>query len=126
ASVQRQTGVRCHYEAILPPLVGDSRTASHIFRIAQEAVRNSIRHAQPTAINLSLSGDNQSLVLSVSDNGSGLPQTAKKDAGVGLRVMAHRAKLIGGDFTLESTPGKGTHIRCRVPLSSTPPDSLVT
>ncbi|HEY4247533.1 MAG TPA: sensor histidine kinase [Lacunisphaera sp.] len=126
ASVQRQTGVRCHYDAKRPPLVGDSRTASHIFRIAQEAVRNSIRHAQPTALNLSLSGENESLVLSISDNGAGLPKTAKKDAGVGLRVMAHRAKLIGGDFTLESIPGKGTHIRCRVPLWAASPDSLVT
>ena len=120
ATVERQTGVRCHYEARRPPLVGDSSTASHIFRIAQEAVRNSIRHAQPTALNLSLIGENQALVLSISDNGPGLPLTARKDAGVGLRVMAHRAKLIGGDFSLESTPGKGTHIRCRVPLPAAP------
>jgi signal transduction histidine kinase len=126
ASVQRQTGVRCHYEAIRPPILSDSRTASHVFRIAQEAVRNSIRHAQPTALNLSLSGENESLVLSISDNGAGLPKTARKEAGVGLRVMAHRAKLIGGDFTLESVPGKGTHIRCRVPLSSVPPQALAT
>lgn len=120
ATVQRQTGVRCHYESVHPPLVRDSSTASHIFRIAQEAVRNSIKHAQPTALNLSLTGDDQALVLSVSDNGPGLPQTARKEAGVGLRVMAHRAKLIGGDFTLRSTPGQGTHIRCRVPLPATP------
>jgi signal transduction histidine kinase len=120
ATVQRQTGVRCHYEAVDPPLLRDSSTASHIFRIAQEAVRNSIKHAQPTALNLSLTGDEQALVLSVSDNGPGLPPTARKEAGVGLRVMAHRAKLIGGDFTLKSTPGQGTHIRCRVPLPAEP------
>ena len=119
ATVQRQTGVRCHYEAKQPPLVGDSSTASHIFRIAQEAVRNSIKHAQPTALNMSLARDREALVLSVSDNGPGLPATTPKEAGVGLRVMAHRAKLIGGDFTLESAPGKGTHIRCRVPLPAT-------
>jgi signal transduction histidine kinase len=119
ATVQRQTGVRCHFEARRPPLVGDSSTASHIFRIAQEAVRNSIKHAQPTSLNLSLTGEPQALVLSISDNGAGLPTTLKQDAGVGLRVMAHRAKLIGGDFTLESAPGMGTHIRCRVPLPAT-------
>jgi len=116
ATVQRQTGVRCHYEAVHPPLVRDSSTASHIFRIAQEAVRNSIKHAQPTAVNLRLTGDDHTLVLSVSDNGPGLPQAERREAGVGLRVMAYRAKLIGGDFTLTSTPGEGTHIRCRVPL----------
>ena len=121
ATVQQQTGVRCQYESHRPPLVADSSTASHIFRIAQEAVRNSIRHAQPTSVNLSLTSDSQALVLSISDNGPGLPLTARKEAGVGLRVMAHRAKLIGGDFILESSPGKGTSIRCRVPL----PVSLV-
>jgi signal transduction histidine kinase len=120
ATVQRQTGVRCHYEARQPPLVGDSNTASHLFRIAQEAVRNSIKHAQPTALNLSLNGENDALVLTVSDNGPGLPATVRQDAGIGLRVMAHRAKVIGGDFSIESNPGQGTRIRCRVPLPSAP------
>lgn len=119
ASVQHQTGVRCHFEAGRPPLVGDTSTASHIFRIAQEAVRNALKHAQPTALNLSLTGDKEALILTISDNGPGLPPTARKEAGIGLRIMAHRAKLIGGDFTLESTPGQGTHIRCRVPLTAT-------
>ena len=116
ASVQRQSGVRCYYESQQPSLVEDSTTASHIFRIAQEAVRNSIRHAHPTALHLSLTSDSQALVLVISDNGPGLPATPGSKAGVGLRVMAHRAKLIGGAFTLESTPGQGTRIRCRVPL----------
>ncbi|MDI1319380.1 MAG: sensor histidine kinase [bacterium] len=124
ASVQRQSGVRCYYESGHPPLVNDSTTASHIFRIAQEAVRNSIRHAHPTALNLSLTSDSQALVLSVRDNGPGLPATPGSKAGVGLRVMAHRAKLIGADFTLESTPGEGTHIRCRVPLPKLPAPAL--
>ena len=120
ASVQRQSGVRCYYESLHPPLVDDSTTASHIFRIAQEAVRNSIRHAHPTALNLSLTSDSHWLVLAVSDNGLGLPATPGSKAGVGLRVMAHRAKLIGGEFTLESTPGQGTRVRCRVPLHKLP------
>lgn len=124
ANVQRQSGVRCYYESHQAPLVDDSTTASHIFRIAQEAVRNSIRHAHPTALNLSLTSDSQSLVLAVSDNGPGLPATPGSKAGVGLRVMAHRAKLIGGEFTLESTPGQGTRIRCRVPLHKPPVAAL--
>lgn len=119
SSVQRQTGVRCHYEAHQPPLVGDSSTASHLYRIAQEAVRNAIRHAQPTAVNLSLKGEPPAIVLAISDNGTGLPQIANQEAGVGLRVMAHRARLIDGVFTIESAPGKGTRILCRVPLPIT-------
>jgi len=117
ANVHRQNGVRCYYERGESACVRDSTTASHIFRIAQEAIRNSIRHANPTAIKLSLTRDNQSLVLTVSDNGTGLPARPDSKAGVGLRVMAHRAKLIGGEFTLESSPGMGTLIQCRIPLS---------
>ena len=124
ASVHQQSGVRCYYESHQPPVVSDSSTASHIFRIAQEAVRNSIRHAHPTALKLSLTSDHQSLVLVVSDNGPGLPAVPSSKAGVGLRVMAHRAKLIGGEFTLESTPGQGTRIRCRVPLHRLPAPAL--
>ena len=88
-------------------------------------MRNSIRHAQPTALHLSLTKDGEALVLLVSDNGPGLPLTSRKEAGVGLRVMAHRAKLIGGEFSLESEPGKGTQIRCRVPLAALPAPSFL-
>jgi signal transduction histidine kinase len=116
ATVQQQTGVRCQFESHRPPLVPDSSTASHIFRIAQEAVRNSIRDAQPTAVDVSLTGDEDALVLSINASGPGLPLTARKEAGVGLRIMQHRARLIGADFTLESRPGVGTRICCRVPL----------
>jgi len=121
--VQRQTGVHCHFNSTPAPLVRDTRTASHLFRIAQEAVRNSVRHAQPTAVIVSLIQDGGTVELTISDNGPGLPVNAKNEAGVGLRVMAHRAKLIGGDFSLESDPSRGTRIRCRVPLATPAPAS---
>ncbi|MEI6107652.1 MAG: sensor histidine kinase [Opitutae bacterium] len=116
ASVQSQSGVRCHFASQSPHLVHDSTTASHLFRIAEEAMRNSIRHGQPTALNVSLSNLDQSLLLEITDNGSGLPAAPRKKTSIGLRVMEHRAKLIGGDFRVESIPGKGTSIHCRVPL----------
>ena len=118
STIQRQTGVRCHYNAARPPLVEDSSTASHLFRIAQEAVRHSIRHARPTDVHLSLRGDNRELVLAISDNGAPLPPA---DQGEGphaaLREIAHRARLIGADFSLESEPGRGTRFSCRLSLS---------
>ncbi len=120
AGVQRQSGVRCVFAAVGPAAVEDSSTASHIFRIAQEAVRNAIRHAHPTAISLTLTSEPQALVLTVSDDGPGLPADPSGNAGVGLRVMAHRAKLIGGEFSLESSPGRGTRVHCRVPLHKLP------
>jgi signal transduction histidine kinase len=121
ASIQRQTGVRCHCEAVEPPLVYDSSTASHLFRIAQEAVRNSIRHAKPTALHLSLRGEDRDLVLAISDNGTPLaPAKTGEDPHAALRAMAHRARLIGAHFSLESKPGHGTRVSCRVPLTAPP------
>lgn len=120
ATVQSQSGVRCHFASHSSHLVHDSTTASHLFRIAEEAMRNSIRHGQPTALNVSLSDLDQSLLLEIADNGTGLPAAPSKKTSIGLRVMEHRAKLIGGDFRVESKPGKGTSIHCRVPLLPRP------
>jgi len=117
ATVQRQTGVRCHYEARRTPLVGDSSTASHLFRIAQEAVRHALRHARPTALQLSLAGENHGLVLTISDNGTTPPPDGAADTPTGLIEVEHRAKLIGADFQLETKPGQGTRISCRLPLA---------
>jgi signal transduction histidine kinase len=117
ASVQRQTGVACHFEARAVPTVKDSNTASNLFRIAEEAARNSTRHARPTALHMSLSHERDCLVLDIRDDGGGLPEESDRKVGVGLSVMDQRAKLLGGELIVESAQGKGTHIRCRVPLN---------
>ena len=113
-TVQRQTGVPCRYESRQPPLVGDSTTASHIFRIAQEGLRNAFRQDAPTAIQLGLHGEKQFLVLTISDNGAA--PAAPTDGDAARREMEHRARLIGAELTVESTPGQGTRLSCRVPL----------
>ncbi len=117
ATVQRQTGVECRFETRIVPPVKDSNTASNLFRIAEEATRNSMRHARPTLLQMSLSQDRDCLVLEIRDNGAGLPLEADRKAGVGLSVMNQRAKLLGGELIVESSEGKGTHVRCRIPLS---------
>jgi signal transduction histidine kinase len=115
ATVQRQTGVRCHYEARRTPLVSDSSTASHLFRIAQQAVRHALRHAQPTALQLCLAAETQGLVLTISDNGATPPPDGVAAARSGLLEVEHRAKLIGAEFRLEASPGQGTRISCCLP-----------
>ncbi len=124
ATVQRQTGVPCRCEIHRAPLVGNSSTASHIFRIAQEALRNSIRHARPTALQISLHGENRELVLAISDNGACPAEAADSEVGAGLREMEHRARLIGAQLRLESAPGEGTRVCCRVPLDGLAPETV--
>lgn len=102
---------RCEFECPEPVVVADTIVAGHLYRIAQEAVNNAAKHAGAKYVTIRLESSNGSLLLEVSDNGRGL---AKGRSGVGLGVMQHRARLIGGD--LHVTSRKGVRVSCRVPL----------
>jgi signal transduction histidine kinase len=88
--------------------------AAEIFRIAQEALTNALRHARASTITLSLSRDGGEAVLGIEDDGVGIPPGAA--AGMGLRAMAHRAARLGGSITIAAAAPQGTRIICRWPL----------
>lgn len=113
-SVSSVQGVPCQMIVRGDPVAPDQTAASQLFRIAQEAVRNALRHAQPTRLEIILSGDSARLTLSVSDNGPGLPPK-RRSPGMGLRIMAHRAEIIHGELAFESAAGGGTRVRCSIP-----------
>ncbi|MGH7995790.1 MAG: ATP-binding protein [Opitutaceae bacterium] len=113
-NVRRHHGVPCRLAVRGDPMPADDTTASHLFRIAEEAVRNALRHAHPTRMEIVLAGDRGALTLSVADDGPGLPPR-HRGPGMGLRVMAHRAEIIQGGLDLEPAAGGGTLVRCRVP-----------
>ena len=94
----------------------DNGVASHLFRIAQEAVRNAIRHGRAKHINVQLHARNHQLELKIQDDGSGLPPLAQRGEGLGLRIMAHRAGMIGASFVIERVPTGGTLVKCSLPL----------
>jgi signal transduction histidine kinase len=109
-------GVRCRFECDLPVLLDAPATAAHIFRIAQEAVCNAIKHGKAKEIDISLEHTEQGLQLCVSDNGRGLPNGAScQNGGMGLRTMAIRAKLIGGQFVVRPNALGGVEVFCSVP-----------
>jgi signal transduction histidine kinase len=86
-----------------------------VYRIVQECLTNIARHANATRVSISLSGNIDSLVLSVSDNGQGLDQYTPSD-GLGLIGMRERTEGLGGEFMLASEQGAGVTIRIRIPL----------
>ena len=108
-------GLRC--EADLPPDLPElSPTISiALYRIAQEAITNAIKHADASLLKLSLNCREDALHLVVSDNGKGFDLHAD-ESGMGLRTMSHRLRLINGELTVTSQPGNGTRIEARVPL----------
>lgn len=108
---------RCRFDCPQPVAVGDNIVAGHLYRIAQEAVNNALKHSRAHRIDLRLVRGKSLLELSVADDGHGLAKT--KGAGMGLQVMKHRAAMIGGELTVESRNGRGVTITCRVPVGRT-------
>ncbi|HEY4780997.1 MAG TPA: ATP-binding protein, partial [Chthoniobacterales bacterium] len=111
--------LRCNFrsdnvpENSLPP-----RLQHELLRIAQEAIHNAARHANPTVIAVSLRWDTPNLVLQVKDNGSGISAVRlEKSEGFGLGSMRERASVIDGRFEIETAAGHGTSIIVTVPIS---------
>jgi PAS domain S-box-containing protein len=104
--------VKCRFRCPDPVLLEDGIAARHLFRIAQEAVNNALKHAQAREIVLGLSADENSVRLTVSDDGRGFPKSARKGQGLGLEMMKHRAGVIGAEMQIESRPGEGVAISC--------------
>jgi signal transduction histidine kinase len=101
-------------EKSLPP-----RVQHELLRIAQEAIHNAVRHANPTLIAVSLRWDAPNLVLQVKDNGSGISRVPlDKNEGFGLGNMRARSAQIGGKLDIWTAPGRGTSIVVTVPIPS--------
>jgi signal transduction histidine kinase len=92
----------------------DSAIADHLFRIAQEAVNNAVKHARPRNITVTLSQDQNGLLLRIEDDGVGFPRRRQARSGVGLRIMGHRANVIGATLETKSIRGKGVSVSCRL------------
>ncbi len=81
-----------------------------LYRIVQEALANIARHSKATLVQITLTTTDNTITLSVIDNGQGFDTTQKSSFGVGLHSMQERMKALGGDLQIESAPEKGTHI----------------
>ena len=90
--------------------------AEQLLRIAQEAIRNAVRHADATRLDVRLEYAEGFVVLSVSDNGRGLQPDPREALGWGLVNMRERARQIGGRLTLANNPGAGTRVELVAPL----------
>ena len=90
----------------------DVQTA--IYRTAQEALANVGRHAGATAVEVELSANGHGVELRVRDDGAGFDPAHTRDGGLGLRGMAERARLVGGEFDVRSSPGSGTTVTLRI------------
>jgi signal transduction histidine kinase len=94
--------------------VSDTRAPTELYRIAQEAVTNALKHANASRIVIRLAGEAGSTTLSIRDDGAGLRLDHEHEKGVGFRIMRFRAQSIGASLSIESKPGAGTVVTCVV------------
>jgi len=123
ASMKSLFRVSCELEAQEEVALRDEQVAMHLYRIAQEAVNNAIRHARARHIRIRLAQTPTGLSLQVVDDGRGLPKKQTKKGGMGLHTMRFRAEMIGAH--LEITPGepKGTVVSLWLPNQPVPDGS---
>lgn len=118
ASVTRQRfEVDCQFEYEGPIAELKADEALHLYRIAQEATNNALKHSEAGEIVIRLECAGGELKLTVTDDGVGLPEGGRQGKGMGLRIMAHRASLAGATFQAKRLPSQGTRVTCTVPLS---------
>jgi signal transduction histidine kinase len=104
--------IRCVFECSRPVLIHNDAAATQLYRIAQEAVRNAIQHGKPRRIGITLAQREGQVTLTVEDDGIGIPEPAEKSGGLGIHIMAHRAAMIGGFFSVDPGPTGGTIVTC--------------
>jgi len=107
--------VRCRFDCRLPVLIEDAALAGHLYRIAQEAVNNAIKHGEPRRIDVHLKCAQGNVTLTVADDGKGIGALSPTRQGLGLHIMQYRAGLVRGTATVQPRRGGGTEVICTAP-----------
>jgi len=123
-SAQHQVEINFKCDPALPQL--PKNISLSLYRVLQEALQNAVKHSGVRTFAVELAGSASEVTLSVTDHGVGFdPERAGWKQGLGLISMRERMRLVQGQFAVESTPAKGTTIRCRVAIGSGGPTEPV-
>jgi two-component system sensor histidine kinase UhpB len=90
-----------------------------IYRVVQEGLINALRHAQPSRVDISVDTDADRIVVTVTDDGTGLPVDWSRPGHFGLRGLAERVEHLGGTFTVGNCPARGVRLTATIPLAVT-------
>lgn len=113
-NAEKMFGLECVVECSGAVRLTAPATLTHLYRIAQEAVSNAIKHGKASRVVIRLDSTPVRTVLQVEDNGTGFSENALKANGMGLRTMQYRAGMIGGVLSIQRKPGGGTTVTCSV------------
>ena len=111
-SVSKLFKISCRFECSRLMVVHDYHAATHLYRIAQEAVSNAVRHARPKHIWIKLHRTSQHVCLVIEDDGRGVTADTKNGHGLGMGIMKYRAAHLGAIFAIAKRRGGGTRVTC--------------
>ena len=117
-------GVECLLRSGDARLSLDDFRAIHLYRIAQEAINNAIRHGKAARLIVTLSRIGDRGILTVQDDGSGMPDQSAAFSGMGLRIMRHRARMLGGQLDIHEDAARGVTISCSFPINGELPSEF--
>jgi len=103
--------MRCHCRATGTTRLSSNSAAAHVYHIAQEATTNAIKHAEATTIHIRIHLGKTNVSLTVTDDGIGIRNTTQRPSGMGLRIMEHRARILGGELSVGCRDGDRTGTR---------------
>jgi signal transduction histidine kinase len=104
--------IECRFECEETMLISDNAAATHLYRIAQEAINNAIKHGKARKIVVALERYKSNNRLRITDNGTGFPKELNDHSGMGLQIMKYRAGMIGASLEIQRADGKGTSVIC--------------
>lgn len=109
-------GVSCEFKGDEAALVKNYVKSTHLYRIAQEALNNAVKHGKAGQVRIHLAAVEPNAVeLAISDDGIGFPEHLPEERGIGVRTMHYRANLIGGSLKIARRPDAGTGVTCYLP-----------
>lgn len=114
-ATSQEYGISCRVEYPKPISFGDPAIVTNVYRIAREAIYNAAKHAHPSEILVRLRAQEDTVSLTVTDDGVGIDNTLKDGLGLGLGMMKYRASLIGAELKIERASERGTILTCNLP-----------
>ena len=108
------SGIKCHFKVARGVHVPDDESALHLYRIAQEAVANAVKHSQAKHVLITLDRNETHTCISVQDDGKGFVPK-KRGKGLGLHMMRYRANALGGELKIVRRRTGGTDVTCIIP-----------